>query len=101
MNPRDRRPRTPRSGLSTYVDELAGSPKRKDQHMNSTRKTAVVAGVFFLITEVTAILGVLLYGPVLSTPDFIVSGTVEDTGVLLGAFLEVLLAIAVVGTGVA
>ncbi len=68
--------------------------------MNSTRKTAIVAGIFFLITEVTAILGVLLYGSVLSTPDFIVSGSVDDTGVLLGAFLEVLLAIAVVGTGV-
>jgi hypothetical protein len=69
--------------------------------MNSTRKTAVVAGIFFLITEVTAILGMLLYrSSVLSTPQFIVSSSVDDTGVLLGAFLEVLLAIAVVGTGV-
>src|ERR671916_438485 len=32
--------------------------------------------------------------------DFIVSASVDDTGVLAGAFLEVLLAIAVVGTGV-
>jgi Domain of unknown function (DUF4386) len=68
--------------------------------MTSIRRTAVVAGVFFLITEVTAIAGVLLYGPVLGTPDFIVSPTVDDTGVLAGAFLEVLLAIAVVGTAV-
>jgi Domain of unknown function (DUF4386) len=69
--------------------------------MNSTRKTAVVAGIFFLITEVTAILGMLLYrNSVLSTPQFIVSSSVDDTGVLLGALLEVLLAIAVVGTGV-
>jgi Domain of unknown function (DUF4386) len=68
--------------------------------MTSTRKTAIVAGVFFLITEVTAIAGVLLYGSVLSSPDFIVSATVDDTGVRAGAFLEVLLAIAVVGTAV-
>jgi hypothetical protein len=68
--------------------------------MTSTRKTAMVAGVFFLITEVTAIAGVLAYGSVLGTPDFIVSTTVDDTGVLVGAFLEVLLAIAVVGTAV-
>jgi hypothetical protein len=68
--------------------------------MTSTRKTAMVAGVFFLITEVTAIAGVLAYGSVLGTPDFIVSTTVDDTGVLVGAFLEVLLAIAVVGTTV-
>jgi hypothetical protein len=60
----------------------------------------MVAGVFFLITEVTAIAGVLLYGSVLGTPDFIVSTTVDDTGVRAGAFLEVLLAIAVVGTAV-
>ena len=68
--------------------------------MTSIRRTAIIAGVFFLITEVTAIAGVLLYGPVLGSPDFIVSATVDDTGVRAGAFLEVLLAIAVVGTAV-
>jgi hypothetical protein len=68
--------------------------------MTSTRRTAIVAGVFFLITEVTAIAGVLLYGSVLGSPDYLVSPTVDDTGVRAGAFLEVLLAIAVVGTAV-
>jgi hypothetical protein len=68
--------------------------------MTSIRRTAIVAGVFFLITEVTAIAGVLLYGSVLGSPDYLVSPTVDDTGVRAGAFLEVLLAIAVVGTAV-
>jgi hypothetical protein len=68
--------------------------------MTSIRRTAIVAGVFFLITEVTAIAGVLLYGSVLGTPDFIVSTTADNTGVRAGAFLEVLLAIAVAGTAV-
>ena len=68
--------------------------------MTSIRRTAIVAGVFFLITEVTAIAGVLLYGSVLCTPDFIVSTTADNTGVRAGAFLEVLLAIAVAGTAV-
>ena len=68
--------------------------------MTSTRKTALIAGVFYLITEVTAIAGMLCYGAVLGMPDFIVSTTVDDTGVLVGAFLEVLLAIAVVGSAV-
>jgi len=68
--------------------------------MTSIRRIAIVAGVFFLITEVTAIAGVLLYGPVLGSPDFIVSATVDDTGVRAGALLEALLAIAVVGTAV-
>jgi hypothetical protein len=68
--------------------------------MTSTRRTAIVAGVFFLLTEVTAIGGMLLYGSVLSNPNFIVSTSASDNGVLGGAFLEVLLAIAVVGTAV-
>ena len=68
--------------------------------MKSARRTAIVAGIFFLITEVTAIGGMLLYGPVLGNPDFIVSASADDTAVLGGAFLEVLLAIAVVGTAV-
>jgi Domain of unknown function (DUF4386) len=68
--------------------------------MTSTRRTAIVAGVFFLITEVTAIAGMLLYGSVLGSPNYLVSLTVDDTGVRAGAFLEVLLAIAVVGTAV-
>ena len=68
--------------------------------MTSARKTAVVAGVFFLITEVTAIGALLLYRPVLGNPEYIVSASADDTGVLAGAFLEVLLAIAVVGTAV-
>ena len=68
--------------------------------MNPTRKTALVAGIFYLITEVTAIGAVLSYGPILTDPTFIVSASGNDTGVLIGAFLEVLLAIAVVGSAV-
>src|SRR3954453_11950141 len=68
--------------------------------MESTRRTAIVAGIFYLLTEVTAIGGMLLYGSILGAPEFIVSASVDDTGVLAGAFLEVLLAIAVVGSAV-
>jgi hypothetical protein len=68
--------------------------------MNPTRKTALVAGIFYLLTEVTAIGAMLSYGPILTDPTFIVSASGDDTGVLIGAFLEVLLAIAVVGSSV-
>src|SRR5215203_6959029 len=101
MNPHDRR--TPTDIGADCRRTSANLPDHPNERikMNSTRKTAVVAGIFFLITEVTAILGMLLYrNSVLSTPQFIVSSSMDDTGVLLGAFLEVLLAIAVVGTGV-
>ena len=68
--------------------------------MNSTRRTAVVAGVFFIVAAVAAIIGLALYGPVLNDPDFIVRGSANDARVFLGAFFEVIVAIAVIGTAV-
>ncbi len=67
--------------------------------MSSTRKIAVVTGVFFLITEIAAIGGLILIGPVLNGADYVV-GSGADTRVFLGAFFEVILAIAVIGTSV-
>jgi len=67
--------------------------------MNSTRKIAVVAGAFFVVAAVAAISGLVLYGPVLHQPNYIVSAG-DDTRVLLGAFCEVILAISVIGTAV-
>ena len=67
--------------------------------MTSIRKTAVIAGVLYFITHVTSIAALVLYGTVLNHADYI-TGSGPDTPVLLGAFLEVLLALAVVGTAV-
>ncbi len=63
------------------------------------RRIALITGVLFLITFVTSIPALLLYQPVLNHHDYIVSAG-GDTGVLLGAFLEVLLIVANVGTAV-
>jgi len=67
--------------------------------MSSARKIAVVAGVFFIVTAVAAIAGLVLYQPVLKHPGYI-AGPGADTRVTLGAFSEVILAIAVIGTAV-
>ena len=67
--------------------------------MSSMRKTAFVAGLLYLITYL-AIPTIALYGPVLSDPGFIVSSG-NHTGVLWGAVLELIVAFAIVGTGVA
>lgn len=68
--------------------------------MSSHRKIALVTGVFFLFTIIPApIAAFILYGPVLNNPDYIV-GAGADTNVLLGAFLEVIIAIAIIGTAV-
>lgn len=66
--------------------------------MKPARKTSLLAGVFFLMTEVTSIAGLALYGPVLHNPAYIVSATGRDSMVLLGAFFEVLLVVAMIGT---
>src|SRR5829696_1740291 len=75
-----------------YAIQPKGTP------MTSLRKTAFVAGMLYLITYL-AIPTIALYGPVLSDPAFIVSSS-SDTGVLWGAVLELIVAFAIVGTGV-
>ena len=67
--------------------------------MTSSRKTALVVGVLFILTFVTSIGGVIAYGPVLSDPNYI-TGAGADTRVFLGAFLELLLIITNIGCAV-
>ena len=70
----------------------------KPAGMTSLRKTALVAGIFYLITFIS-IPTLALYGPVKNHRDWILtSGT--HTGVLVGAFLEVIVALAGIGTAV-
>jgi hypothetical protein len=66
--------------------------------MSSTRKTALVAGVFYLITFIS-IPTLALYGPVKNHGDWILSSG-GHTGVLVGGFLEVIVALAGIGTAV-
>ena len=69
--------------------------------MDPLRKTALVVGVLFVITYITSIAAkFVFYPPVLESPDYIVSAG-NDTMVLWGAFSEVLLIIANIGTAVA
>jgi hypothetical protein len=67
--------------------------------MDPTAKTARVAGALFLITFATSIPALFLYGPVLNDAHY-VTGAGADGRVLAGAFLEVLLAVAGIGTAV-
>jgi hypothetical protein len=65
--------------------------------MDSQRKSALAAGVLFLLTFVTSIAAAILYGPVIDNPNYI-AGAGADTRVLLGAFLEVFLIVTNIGT---
>ena len=66
--------------------------------MTSTRKTALVAGIFYLITFIS-IPTLALYGPVKNHRDWIL-GSGGHTAVLVGGFLEVIVALAGIGTAV-
>jgi len=66
--------------------------------MDSMRKTALVAGIFYLITFIS-IPTLALYRPVLNHRDWVLSSG-SHTGVLVGGFLEVIVALAGIGTAV-
>jgi hypothetical protein len=65
------------------------------------QKIARVAGVLLVITFITSIPAqLILYAPVLHNPDYILGGGAADNGVASGAFLELLLIIANIGSAV-
>ena len=75
----------------------ARTTEAKQVPMDPSRKTALVAGVFYLMTMVS-IPTLALYGPVKSK-DFIISSG-ADTGALWGCFLEVVVPLAGIGTAI-
>jgi len=68
--------------------------------VDATRRTALVAGIFYLITFAASIPAVFLLAPVLGNAGYII-GSGADTRVLWGCFLDVVNALACIGTAVA
>src|SRR5215467_10472907 len=69
--------------------------------MTSVRKLAILAGISYLITHVTSVVALILYGPVLNDANFIFQTSADaENSVLGGAFLEVILVFAIVATAV-
>src|SRR3984957_16673005 len=83
--------------MATTV-QIPAAKAAKRIPMTSTRKTALVAGACYLIPFVS-IPPLALYGPVKSHRDWIL-GSGGHTGVLVGGFLEVIVALAGIGTAV-
>jgi hypothetical protein len=84
----------------TNTDRMAARiTATKRVPMDSMRKTAFVAGVFYLITFIS-IPTLALYGPVKTDPNFIISAG-STTPILVGGVLEMIVALAGIGTAVA
>jgi uncharacterized protein DUF4386 len=84
--------------MAATVQSPATKPPAKGTPMSSTRKTALVAGIFYLITFIS-IPTLALYGPIKNHRDWILSSG-GHTAVLAGGFLEVIVALAGIGTAV-
>lgn len=71
-----------------------------DKHMNTNRQIAVFVGVMFILASATAILGFLLYQPILTGPDYLTNGAENSTQVVLGALMELALVVTAIGTAI-
>ena len=72
----------------------------KRSSMSSMRKTALVAGVLYLLTFISSIPAVFLQAPVLDDPSFIISSIGADQ-VRLGAIFDIVNSLTAIGTAVA
>ncbi|MEA2245454.1 MAG: hypothetical protein QOJ29_5139 [Thermoleophilaceae bacterium] len=68
--------------------------------MSSERNIARLFGVLYLVTFITSIPALWLFQPVLDDPAGYIAGAGHDNRIFLGAFLELLLIVANIGTAV-
>ncbi len=68
--------------------------------MDALRKTAFVAGGFYLITFISSIPALPILDPVLNNSSYIVNSG-SDTRVIFGCFLDMINAMAAIGSAVA
>ena len=66
--------------------------------MSAQRRISVAFGVLYLITFVTSIGALILFQPVLDDPQGYIAGAGADNRIYFGAFLELILIIANIGT---
>jgi len=64
------------------------------------KRNAIITGSFFIAATVTAIIGVILYDPILTDPDYLVTGVKNPYQIVLGAIFESILAISAIGTAI-
>ena len=79
-------------------DKLVTTNRQVAPRVAASRKIALAAGVLYLLTFVSIPIG-FLYSSVLNDPNYIV-GSGTDTAVIIGGILEIIVALAGIGTAV-
>lgn len=72
--------------------------KQGEKHMNTNRQTAIMIGVLFILAAVTSIVGLVLYQPLLSDPNYLIKGAENANQIILGVLFELVLVCSAVGT---
>ncbi|OMF18845.1 hypothetical protein BK133_30355 [Paenibacillus sp. FSL H8-0548] len=68
--------------------------------MKADHLTGKVIGVLFFLAAASAIIGLLLYNPILNDPDYLITGAAHANQVILGALMELILVISAIGTSI-
>lgn len=66
--------------------------------MNPNKRAAKLVGLLFILAAVSAIIGLLLYEPILKGPDYLVNGSEHANQVIIGAVMELILVVSAIGT---
>ncbi|MGG1519058.1 DUF4386 domain-containing protein [Paenibacillus oryzisoli] len=67
--------------------------------MDFSSKTASrIVGVLFIVAAITAIVGVILYKPILNDSNYLIQGSAHANQIVLGVFMELILVVSAVGT---
>ncbi len=68
--------------------------------MNSTRKTAIIVGILFIVCTATTILSLTLLKPILDDPQYLVKVAESEIQVLIAAILEFMWAATAMGIAI-
>ncbi len=62
--------------------------------MNSNKKTAIIVGVLYIIGTVAASISIVFTGPILDDPDYLVKVSANETQIIIGALLVLIMGLA-------
>ncbi len=83
----------------TGFKTLSAFLKQQNQ-MNTDKSNARLTGIFFIAAAITSIIGLSLYNPVLQNVDFLILGASHKNQIVLGAIMELFLAVSAIGTAI-